>query len=76
MPHAMSAGTRIRYRLAGSGWPLVFHTGFSQFLRRWYLLGCVDALQGDRRLILFDLRGYGESDMPRDTKASAEEHRV
>jgi pimeloyl-ACP methyl ester carboxylesterase len=76
MPYALNAGLRIHYQLEGSGPPLVLHTGFSQSLREWYLLGYVAALQDDYRLILLDPRGQGASDKPHDPEAYGDELRV
>ncbi|CUH16275.1 Fluoroacetate dehalogenase [Jannaschia seosinensis] len=57
-------GTRIAVRVAGEGPPLVLLHGFPQNHRCW--LPVLPALAQGRTCILPDLRGYGESDAPKD----------
>jgi pimeloyl-ACP methyl ester carboxylesterase len=45
---------RIRYRVEGSGPPLVLQHGFTQSIEDWAEAGYVDTLKGDFRLILVD----------------------
>ena len=64
--HVVAApdGTRIAVRVAGDGPPLVLLHGFPQNHRCW--LPVLPRLAARHRCILLDLRGYGESDAPRD----------
>ena len=54
----------IRYEVEGQGPSLVLHHGFSENLTTWYWKGFVEALKDAYQLILFDVRGHGESDEP------------
>jgi pimeloyl-ACP methyl ester carboxylesterase len=76
MPDTMNGAVRIHYEVAGSGPPLLLHTGFGLAAREWYDLGYVAALARDYRLILLDPRGQGASDKPHATEAYTPEHRV
>lgn len=63
-------GTRIYYRIEGSGLPLVIQHGLSTNMEDWYEWGYVEALKNDFQLILIDARGHGQSDKPHDPKQS------
>jgi pimeloyl-ACP methyl ester carboxylesterase len=52
-------GTRLRYRDAGSGTPVIFIHGWTLDLDQWDLQAA--ALAADFRVIRFDRRGYGLS---------------
>ena len=62
-------GTRLAYRVAGSGPPLVLLHGFPQNHRCW--LPVVPRLAERFTCILPDLRGYGDSDAPADADGHA-----
>lgn len=64
MPYADNQGVRIYYEVEGQGPPLVLAhgMGFGGDLTAWRTTGYTDALKGDYRLILFDIRGHGRSD--------------
>ncbi|WP_298435811.1 alpha/beta hydrolase [uncultured Jannaschia sp.] len=57
-------GTRIAYRRAGSGPPLVLLHGYPQNHRCW--LPVLPRLDERFTCLLIDLRGYGDSDAPPD----------
>lgn len=73
MPFLSSSdGVRLHYEIAGSGPPLVLHTGGAGDGSMWRDAGYVEALSTIRTCILFDHRGHGRSDQP----TSAEAHGV
>jgi pimeloyl-ACP methyl ester carboxylesterase len=69
MPYAYNRRIRIHYEVEGDGPPLVLLHGGLNDLRVWYDLGYIESLKNDYRLILIDLRGYGASDKPHDSRA-------
>jgi hypothetical protein len=69
MPFVNNRGVHIRYEVEGQGPSLVLHHGFSENLTAWYWKGFVEALKDAYQLILFDVRGHGASDKPRDPDA-------
>lgn len=67
MPFAIAPdGVRTYYETAGEGRPLLLLTGAFGTMEAWHDNGWVDALAGERRLIMMDLRGHGRSDKPHD----------
>ena len=76
MPYAQSSGSRIHYRVEGTGPPIVMVHGFSDSLVDWYEAVYVDALRDDYRLVLIDCRGHGLSDKPHAQEAYTVEMRV
>ncbi len=71
MPYANNQGVRIYYEVEGQGQPLVLAHGMGGGgdLNAWRSTGYTDALKDDFRLILFDFRGHGRSDKPREISA-------
>ena len=62
---AESDGLRIRYRLYGSGYPLVLVHGWgADTLSNWVETGWIAALAPLRQIIALDVRGHGDSDKP------------
>lgn len=59
---AMVNGTRLRYQLTGTGPPLVLLHGFTLDLRMWEAQ--VAAFSPHFRVLRYDLRGFGESELP------------
>jgi len=64
MDHFLSDNVRIAYRVEGAGDPIVLVHGFaSTHSVNWIKPGWVDCLvEEGRQVILFDLRGHGESE--------------
>ncbi|HEX4808538.1 MAG TPA: alpha/beta fold hydrolase [Bryobacteraceae bacterium] len=63
MPFALNQGVRIYWEEHGSGPPLLMIMGLSFTLEMWHRL--VPELARRYRLIMFDNRGMGRSDVPR-----------
>jgi pimeloyl-ACP methyl ester carboxylesterase len=71
MPYANNDGIRIYYEVEGEGPPLVLHHGLNCSRVLWRMLGLVDELRDEFRLVLMDSRGHGLSDKPHDPTAYA-----
>ena len=69
MPATERSGLAIHYEVEGSGLPLVLLHGGYTSSELWRLRGWVESLREERRLILVDLRGHGQSDKPHDPAA-------
>ena len=63
VPHVGPLGSQIYWEEHGSGPPVLLIMGLSFSLEMWYRL--VPGLVGHCRVILFDNRGVGRSDVPR-----------
>jgi pimeloyl-ACP methyl ester carboxylesterase len=74
MPWVDRDGVGIYYEVHGDGPPLLLTHGYSSTSAMWH--GQVDALTKDHQLILWDMRGHGQSDYPDDPKAYSEAHTV
>lgn len=70
MPKLNRDGVNIYYELHGSGPPLLLTHGYSSTSAMWR--GQIDALSKDHTLILWDMRGHGQSDYPDDPAAYSE----
>ncbi|MGY4465623.1 pimeloyl-ACP methyl ester carboxylesterase [Bradyrhizobium sp. LB9.1b] len=70
MPRIDRDGVGIYYEVHGEGPPLLLTHGYSSTSAMWH--GQVDALAGDHKLILWDMRGHGQSDYPDDPAAYSE----
>lgn len=70
MPKIDRDGVAIHYEVHGTGVPLLLTHGFSSTSAMWQ--GQIDALARDHRLVLWDMRGHGQSDYPDDPKAYSE----
>jgi pimeloyl-ACP methyl ester carboxylesterase len=68
MAYVTSQGLNIHYTGVGEGRPLLMHHGTMLSGAAWAIDGYLDDLKANRRLILIDARGYGESDKPHDTE--------
>ena len=64
MPTIDRAGVSIHYETHGSGPPLLLSHGYGATCRMWE--GEVDAFADRYRLVLWDMRGHGETGDPRD----------
>jgi 3-oxoadipate enol-lactonase len=63
MPYTLNNGVRIYWEEHGSGPPMLLVMGLSFTLDMWFRV--VPTLSRTRRVILFDNRGVGRSDVPR-----------
>jgi len=63
-------GQRIHYLVAGKGDPIVLLHGYTQTSHMWRPL--IDQLARDHMVIAPDLRGFGQSSLPRDGVTKAE----
>ena len=70
MPTIDRDGTKIYYEVHGSGAPLILTHGYSSTSAMWQ--GQIEALSKRHKLILWDMRGNGQSDYPDDTAAYSE----
>jgi len=70
MPEINRDGVKIYYKVHGEGPPLLLTHGYSSTSAMWH--GQVDALAKDHTLILWDMRGHGQSDYPDDPAAYSE----
>ncbi|MBR0871494.1 alpha/beta fold hydrolase [Bradyrhizobium tropiciagri] len=63
-------GVEIYYEVHGSGPPLILTHGYSSTSAMWH--GQIDALSKRHQLVLWDMRGHGQSDYPDDPEAYSE----
>jgi pimeloyl-ACP methyl ester carboxylesterase len=70
MPKIDRDGVRIYYEIHGSGPPLILTHGYSSTSAMWK--GQIEALSKHHKLILWDMRGHGQSDYPADPAAYSE----
>jgi pimeloyl-ACP methyl ester carboxylesterase len=70
MPTIDRDGTKIHYEVHGSGPPLILTHGYSSTSAMWQ--GQIEALSKRHRLIVWDMRGHGQSDYPDDPSAYSE----
>jgi pimeloyl-ACP methyl ester carboxylesterase len=68
MPTITREGVRLHYSDTGDGPAVFFHTGGGGDGTMWKAAGYLDALP-NRRHVLFDHRGHGQSDQPEDLEA-------
>jgi pimeloyl-ACP methyl ester carboxylesterase len=64
-------GIKIYYEVHGNGPPLILTHGYSSTSAMWR--GQIEALSQHHKLVLWDMRGHGRSDYPRDPQAYSEE---
>jgi pimeloyl-ACP methyl ester carboxylesterase len=70
MPFVTSPdGVRLHYEVDGEGPSLLLHLGAGCDADLWRAAGYVETLAKNYRCILFDHRGHGESDRPREVAA-------
>ena len=74
MPKLDRNGIKIHYEVHGSGPTLLLTHGYSSTSAMWN--GQIDALSRHHRLVLWDMRGHGQSDYPDDPAAYSEAHTV
>jgi pimeloyl-ACP methyl ester carboxylesterase len=70
MPKLTRDGVNIYYEVHGSGPPLLLTHGYSSTSAMWQ--GQIEALSQHHTLILWDMRGHGQSDYPADPAAYSE----
>ena len=70
MPKINRDGVDIFYEVHGSGPPLVLTHGYSSTSAMWQ--GQIAALSKNHQLVLWDMRGHGQSDYPGDPAAYSE----
>ena len=70
MPKIDRNGVKIHYEVHGSGPVLLLTHGYSSTSAMWQ--GQIAALSKHHRLVLWDMRGHGQSDYPADPAAYSE----
>jgi pimeloyl-ACP methyl ester carboxylesterase len=70
MPAIDRDGVKIHYEVHGSGPALLLTHGYSSTSAMWQ--GQIEALSQRHRLVLWDMRGHGQSDYPGDPAAYSE----
>ena len=70
MPKIDRDGVKIHYEVHGSGPPLLLTHGYSSTSGMWQ--GQIAALSKHHKLVLWDMRGHGQSDYPDDPSAYSE----
>ena len=70
MPTLDRDGVKIHYEVHGDGPPLILTHGYSSTSAMWREQ--IAPLSKHHRLILWDMRGHGQSDYPEDAKAYSE----
>src|SRR6201994_3416847 len=70
MPTIDRDGVKIYYEIHGSGPPLILTHGYSSTSAMWNEQ--IEALSKQHQLILWDMRGHGQSDYPSDPAAYSE----
>ena len=70
MPKINRDGVNIYYEVHGSGLPLILTHGYSSTSEMWQ--GQIEALSKHHKLVLWDMRGHGQSDYPADPAAYSE----
>src|SRR3979490_2082014 len=70
MPNINRDGVKIYYEVRGDGPPLLLTHGYSSTSAMWQ--GQVEALSKHHKLVLWDMRGHGQSDYPDNPGAYSE----
>jgi pimeloyl-ACP methyl ester carboxylesterase len=70
MPKIDRDGIKIHYEVHGSGPALLLTHGYSSTSAMWQ--GQIEALSKNHKLVLWDMRGHGQSDYPDDPAAYSE----
>src|ERR1700692_2173657 len=70
MPKINRDGVDIYYEAHGSGPTLLLTHGYSSTSAMWQ--GQIEALSRHHKLVLWDMRGHGQSDSPEDPAAYSE----
>ena len=70
MPKIDRDGIKIHYEVHGDGPPLILSHGYSSTSAMWQ--GQIEALSKHHKLIVWDMRGLGQSDYPEAPSAYSE----
>src|SRR5262245_51187969 len=70
MPTIDRSGVKIHYEVHGDGPALILTHGYSSTSTMWQ--GQIAALSKHHKLVLWDMRGHGQSDYPEDPAAYSE----
>lgn len=75
MPRLNRNGVELYYELHGDNGPMVLLThGYSATSQMW--AGQIDPITRDHRLVVWDMRGHGQSDSPDDPALYSEAHTI
>src|SRR5439155_21605785 len=74
MAHVERDGVKVYYEARGDGPPVLLSHGYSATTEMWQ--GQVEALAPRYRVIVWDMRGHGQTDSPDDPAAYSEESTV
>jgi pimeloyl-ACP methyl ester carboxylesterase len=74
MPKLNRDGVEIYYEVHGEGPVILLSHGYSSTSGMWK--GQIEALSANHRLVIWDMRGHGDSDYPDDQAAYSEEATV
>jgi pimeloyl-ACP methyl ester carboxylesterase len=74
MPKLNRNGVNLYFEVCGSGPALILTHGYSATLQMWK--GQIEPLSKKHKLIIWDMRGHGQSDYPEDQSAYSEDHTV
>jgi pimeloyl-ACP methyl ester carboxylesterase len=74
MPQLDRDGVKIYYEVHGKGDPIILSHGYSATSKMWEKQ--VEALRGRNRVIVWDMRGHGQSDSPADLARCSEQATV
>lgn len=74
MPHLDRDGVKIYYETHGEGPVILLSHGYSATSQMWR--GQIEALSRKNKLVIWDMRGHGQSDYPDDQAAYSEEATV
>lgn len=70
MPKLNRDGVSIHYEVYGTGPAVLLTHGFAATIRMWS--SQIEAISHTRKLILWDMRGHGQTDSPKDPAAYSE----
>jgi len=74
MPHLNRDGVKIYYETHGEGPVILLSHGYSATSQMWR--GQIEAFSRKNKLVIWDMRGHGQSDYPEDQAAYSEEATV
>lgn len=74
MPFLSNCDVKLHYEVYGTGQPLILSHGFSSTLEMWR--GQIDAFSKDFKLIIWSMRGHGQTDYPEEPSAYSEANTV